>query len=106
MNPSQLKEVLRGIVPVQLIPFTADGEVDIDGLKENTQFLVDFAHSEGGREVVILTNGSTSECYALSDQQQKTVIRTVVEVSAGVPVIAGVSQAGTELTVELAQYAE
>jgi len=106
MTPSELKSVLRGVLPVQLIPFTAQGEIDVKGLEENTRFLVDFAQGEGGRDIVILTNGSTSECYALSAQQEKTIIRTVVEASAGVPVIAGVSEPGTELTVESARYAE
>ncbi len=106
MTPEELKAILRGVLPVQLVPFTPDGEIDVEGLKENTRFLVDFAQGNGGRDVVILANGSTSECYALSADQQRTVIRTVVEASAGVPVIAGVSEPGTELTVELARYAE
>ena len=106
MNPSELKAVLRGVLPVQLVPFTPGGAVDLEGLRQNTKFLVEFARSDSSPEVVIMTNGSTSECYALTEEQQKTVIKTVVQASDEVPVIAGVSQPGTELTVELARYAE
>ena len=54
-----------------------------------------------------MTNGSTTECYANSIEEQRKVIETVVNsVEGRLPVIAGVSQAGTRQTVDLAKYAE
>ena len=106
MTLDELKKRLKGIVPVQYCPYTKDKELDIEGLRENTQFLVDFA-KEGNKDVVVMTNGSTTECYANSLEEQKTVIKTVVEtVSGKIPVVAGVAQAGSERTIELAKYAE
>lgn len=106
MTLDELKKRLKGIVPVQYCPYTKDKELDIEGLRENTQFLVDFA-KEGNKDVVVMTNGSTTECYANSLEEQKTVIKTVVEtVSGKIPVVAGVAQAGAERTIELAKYAE
>lgn len=106
MSLDELKKRLKGIVPVQYCPYTKDKELDIEGLRENTQFLVDFA-KEGNKDVVLMTNGSTTECYANSLEEQKTVIKTVVEtVSGKIPVVAGVAQAGAERTIELAKYAE
>jgi len=102
----ELKKKLKGIVPVQYCPYTKNRELNVRGLKENTQFLVDFA-KKGKKDVVIMTNGSTTECYANSIEEQKTVIKTVVQTVAGrVPVIAGVSGAAAERTIELAQYAK
>ena len=104
MTLNELKKRLKGIVPVQFCPYTRDKELDVDGLRKNTQFLVDFAK---GKDVVVMTNGSTTECYANSLEEQKMVIKTVVDtVSGSVPVIAGVSQAAAERTIELAKYAE
>ena len=106
MTLDELKKRLKGIVPVQYCPYTKDKELNIEGLRENTQFLVDFA-KDGNKDVVLMTNGSTTECYANSLEEQKTVIKTVVEtVSGKIPVVAGVAQAGAERTIELAKYAE
>mgnify|MGYP000386112053 CR=1 FL=1 len=85
---SEFKQRLKGIVPVQICPYTREGEVDIEGFKENTKFLLDFAKK--GKDVVILTNGSTTEFYANSIAEQKSIIKTVVgTVSGQIPVIAG-----------------
>ncbi len=93
MSLEELKKRLKGIIPVQYCPYTKEGNLDIPGLKENTKFLVDFA-KDGNKDVVLMTNGSTTECYANSIEEQKTVIRTVVETVGGeIPVVAGVSQA-------------
>ena len=106
MTLNELKKRLKGIIPVQYCPYTKNKELDVEGLKKNTQFLVDFA-KDGNKDVVIMTNGSTTEFYANSTEEQKTVIKTVVETVAGtVPVVAGVSRAAAERTIEMAKYAE
>jgi 4-hydroxy-tetrahydrodipicolinate synthase len=106
MTLDQLKKRLKGIVPVQCCPYTKEGELDVEGLRENTQFLVDFA-KDGNKDVVVMTNGSTTECYANSLEEQKTVIKTVVETVGGrIPVVAGVSQPAARGTIQLAKYAE
>ena len=106
MTLDELKKRLKGIVPVQYCPYNKGKELDVEGLRKNTQFLVDFAQ-DGNKDVVVMTNGSTTECYANSLEEQTTVIKTVVEtVGRKVPVVAGVSQAAAERTIELAKYAE
>lgn len=106
MNPEEFKKRCKGIIPVQFCPYTESGELDIEGLKENTEFLVEFAE-KGNRDIVIMTNGSTTEFYANSIEEQKKVIKTVVETVDGrVPVIAGVSHSGTRETVKMAKYVE
>jgi len=107
MKPEEFRKGCQGIVPVQCCPYTRDcARIDLEALKRNTQFLVDFAR-EGSKDVLILTNGSTTEFYANSIEEQRSVIETVVDTVGGaVPVIAGVSQAGTEQTIRMAKYAE
>lgn len=105
MTLNELKKRLKGIVPVQYCPYTKEGELDIEGLRENTKFLLDFAKDE--KDVVLMTNGSTTEFYANSVEEQKKVIKTVVDTVAGqIPVVAGAMQAGAKLTIELVKYAE
>jgi len=106
MSPDEFKKKCRGIVPVQFCPYTNSGELDIKGLKENTEFLVEFAE-KGSRDLVIMTNGSTTEFYANSIEEQKKVIKTVVETVDGrVPVIAGASHSGTREAIKMAKYVE
>lgn len=101
----ELKKKLKGSVIVQFCPYTERGDVDLDGLKENTRFTLDFAKK--GKDVVIMANGSTGECYANTMEEQQQFIKTTVETVAGqVPVIAGVSQAAAGLTIQMARYAE
>ncbi len=107
MKPEEFREKCKGMVVVQFCPYTKDcASIDLKALKKNTQFLIDFA-KDGDKDVLIMTNGSTTEFYANSIEEQQSVIKTVVDtVNGAVPVIAGVSQAGTEQTVRMAKYAE
>lgn len=106
MEPKVFKSKCRGMVPVQYCPYTDNRELDLEGLTKNTEFLVDFAE-KGKKDVVIMTNGSTTEFYANSIEEQKSVIRTVVDTVGGsVPVVAGTSQPGTRETIKMARYAE
>jgi len=106
IKPEQFRERCQGIIPVQFCPYTGDlSRIDLEALRGNTRFLVDFA-AEGDKDMLILTNGSTTEFYANSIAEQRSVIETVVdEVGGAVPVIAGVSQAGTDETVKMARHA-
>ena len=105
MPVETFKKKCKGIFPVHFCPYTKRGEIDVDGLKQNIQYLLDFA--KGGKDLSIMTNGSTAECYANSVEEQKTVIKTVVDyVDGRVPVIAGTSQAGTKETIKMTKYAE
>jgi 4-hydroxy-tetrahydrodipicolinate synthase len=97
---------LYGVTPVLFCPYNTNDSLDLAGLKHNTEFLLKFAQKDN-KSLVIMTNGSTTECYANSNEEQRKVIETVVNTVGGkLPVIAGVSQAGTKQTVELAKYAE
>jgi len=106
MTPEEFRKACKGIIPVQYCPMNEKLEVNYEGLKENTKFLVDFSE-DGKKDVVIMTNGSTTEAYALSMEEQKKVIKTVVETVDGkLPVVAGVSRPSSVEAVELAKYAE
>ena len=84
----------------------SSSELDIEGLRENTEFLVEFAE-KGSRDLVIMTNGSTTEFYANFIEEQKVIVKTVVDTVDGrVPVIAGASHSGTREAIKMAKYVE
>jgi len=104
LSPSQMREKIKAVVIVQATPMNRDGSIDFEGLKSNTQFLLERS---SGKRVVLVPTGSTGEAYALSDAERLRVIETVIQTAAGrLPVVAGTAKAGTELTIELSRSAE
>ena len=104
ITPNEMREKVKAVVIVQGTPFNSDGSLDLQGLRANTQFLVERCK---GKRFVLVPTGSTGEFYALSDAERIQVIETVIEVADGaVPVVAGTAAAGTETTIELSQAAE
>ncbi|RLF23355.1 MAG: 4-hydroxy-tetrahydrodipicolinate synthase [Thermoprotei archaeon] len=94
-------ERLKGVIALSITPFTKEKEIDEEGLRENISFLV-----ESGVDVIVV-NGSCGECYALSLEEQKKIIKIAVdEVNGKIPVYAGTSHTGTKIVVELSKYAE
>ena len=104
ISPGEMRERVKAVVIVQATPFNRDGGLDVEGLKANTQFLIDRCK---GKRFVFVPTGSTGEAYALSDAERIRVIEAVIETAAGaVPVVAGTADAGTEQTISLSQAAE
>lgn len=104
MDLEALKEKIRGVDIVLITPFEEDGALDLEGLRENVNFLVEEIE---GKDFILTPVGSTGEFYALSEEEHKAVIRAVVkEVAGRVPVFAGTAQAATPQTVAMCRYAE
>jgi len=94
-------EQLKGVVALSITPFTSDGKVDEEAFRENIRFLID-----SGADVLV-PNGSCGECYALTIEEQKKVIKIAVEEAGGkIPVYPGASHSGTNIAIELSKYAE
>ena len=92
VSPDEMRERIKAVVIVQATPFNRDASLDVEGLKANTQFLVERCR---GKRFVFVPTGSTGEFYALSSSEQIEVIETVIETTAGaVPVVAGTAAAG------------
>lgn len=104
LTPELMREKINAVVIVQATPLNRDGSLDLEGLRRNTQFLVQQC---AGKRVVLVPAGSTGEAYALSDAERLKVIETVIDCAAGkLPVVAGTASAGTEHTVELSKAAQ
>lgn len=96
---------MKGVVHiVQLTPFKEDEEIDYEALKENTKFLVE---KQSYGPMVLTPVGSTGEKYALTDEEWKKVVKTVIDAANGkLPVVPGTSHSGTKVAVERSKYAE
>lgn len=106
MEPQELKSELSAVCAVLFTPFDNRKEIDEDGLRQNISFLIE--KSKGHTEkLVFIVNGSMSEFYALTEEEQKRIIEiTVDEVGNKALVIAGTGHSGTRPALIMSQYAE
>ncbi len=104
MQLSDLRKARRGVDIVQATPFNKDGNLDLEGMRANTRWLVERT---AGKDFIFTPLGGTGEFYAMSDDERKAVLKMVVEEVKGKNVIlAGAAQAGTPETIKMCQYAE
>ena len=75
MKPQELKERLRGAVVTLITPFRADFELDLDGLRENTRFIIDSGVRTG--KGVLLAGGACGEFPCLTIEERKKVAKAV-----------------------------
>lgn len=100
MHPNTLRNKLSGVIAFPITPFKEDLSLDLPGLHENLNKLLEYPIS------AIVTAGGTGEMYALTPAEYLRVIElTALAVEDRVPVIAGVGF-GQRLGVEMAQAAE
>ena len=93
--------MFEGTYVVTVTPLTKDEDLDIEALEDNVDFYID----NGIHGVAV--GGSTGEFAALSLEEHKKIISTVVDrVNGRVPVIAGTAACATRRVIELNRYAK
>lgn len=98
------KLTFKGIGALVLTPFDQRLMVDFEGLAHNVRHMIDNGLDASCGFLVV--NGSMGECYAMTLDERKQVIRAVVEVASGrIPVVAGCSDTSIENVVALSRYA-
>jgi len=105
LSRSEVKPLLRGVINIQLTPFSSDTEIDEKALRENTRFMIEGGLVTGKGIQVIA--GSNGEGFSLSDAEYEKLINIVVEEAKGeVPIVVGCVRPGTSQVIKLAKYAE
>jgi 5-dehydro-4-deoxyglucarate dehydratase len=75
---------LEGVIAFPVTPFTASGELDLEGLRANLARLVSHPLA------AVVAAGGTGEVYSLSEQEHDDVVRHTTQVVGDrIPVIAG-----------------
>jgi 4-hydroxy-tetrahydrodipicolinate synthase len=86
---------ISGSITALATPFTAAGEIDLDGWQRLLQLQLD-----GGTQGVVVA-GSTGEAASLYDAEYDLLLRSAVEFIAGrIPVLAGTGLSNTARTIE------
>jgi 5-dehydro-4-deoxyglucarate dehydratase len=100
MQPNTLRNKLSGVIAFPITPFKDDLSLDLPGLHQNLNKLLEYPIS------AVVPAGGTGELYSLTPAEYLRVIElTALAVEDRVPVIAGVGF-GQRLGVEMAQAAE
>ncbi len=95
------KTVFRGVGTALVTPFSADGSVNYEKLKELTEFQI-----QKGANAIIAC-GTTGEKSTLRHEEHLKVIQTIITTAAGrIPVVAGTGSNDTLYTLELSEEAE
>jgi 4-hydroxy-tetrahydrodipicolinate synthase len=90
-----------GIMPANILPFTADLAIDEPAYRRHLRWLADTPGVTG-----IVANGHAAEVSSLSREERKRALAIALdEVGDGCPVVAGVYADGTQEAVELARDA-
>ncbi|HEY4907992.1 MAG TPA: dihydrodipicolinate synthase family protein [Methylomirabilota bacterium] len=91
-----------GCIPANLLPFTADLQIDVPAYKQHLRWLAD---AKG--VTAIVANGHAAEVSSLSREERKRALALAFEeVGDKVPLIAGVYSDGTHEAIELARDAQ
>ena len=100
MHPNTLRNKLTGVIAFPITPFKDDLSLDLPGLHQNLNKLLEYPIS------AVVPAGGTGEMYSLTPAEYRRMIElTALAVEDRVPVIAGVGF-GQRLGVEMAQAAE
>ena len=104
MSYEYLKDNLHGIISLVFTPFKADGSLNEEALR----YMINKMKGDlRGHRACIMAGGSLAEFFTMSDAETVRYIDVVSEtVGKDIPLIMGVGRAGTDYTIELAQYAE
>ena len=95
------KTIFCGVGTALVTPFSANGNVDFEKLKELTEIQI----ANGVNAIVAC--GTTGEKSTLRHEEHLKVIETIIQTSAGrVPVVAGTGSNDTLYTLELSKAAE
>ena len=100
MQHDAFKASLRGVLAFSPTPFTADDEVDLDGLAQHVDLLC-----RSGVPVVVVCGG-VGEFFSLEMDEYRACIRTAVEAVAGRSIVAAGIGHSTRIARQLAAYAE
>ena len=105
MDYKRLRDRVKGIVVVMVTPFKKNYEIDVEGLKKLTRFLIDSGIKEGTG--VLVPTGSSGECPMLTGEERKEIFE-IVKKEAGdtVPILGGCNHTDTRTVIKLAHYAE
>lgn len=105
MKYDELRDKIRGVVVPLITPFKSNQEIDEDGLRKLTRYLIDNGVTTGYGTLIV--TGSSGECPMLTDEERKREFEIVKdEAKNDVPILGGCNHTDPRTVIKLAKYAE
>lgn len=104
LKPQEMIKRIKG--PITILPthFSDNGDLDLGATRASAEYARD---TYAGHDGCVMIAGSTSEFYAMTDEESLAMIETVVDVLNGkVPLIAGTGRAATRLSIDMSVKAQ
>ena len=104
LSYQQMFEQTKGVISLLPTHFNRDESLDLGAMRETAEYA---CQQLKGHDGAIMIAGSTSEFYAMTDEETLQMIDAVVKtVNGRAPVIAGTGRAATRLTVDISKRAQ
>jgi 5-dehydro-4-deoxyglucarate dehydratase len=100
ITPDAMKPHLRGAIAFPITPYTPDGEVDLDAVRANADFLA------SSRVASIVAPSGTGEFFSLTPGETNAVLQATVEAAAGRKPVIAAAGIGPRVAAEQAAFAE
>lgn len=94
MNAEKLKERLEGVTTIPVLPFAADGSVDLEGHLRNVRYLLTHNSLDGGLERVIAVAGTSLIQHLDECQQTPLIAATGLEIGDAGVFVSGITPQG------------
>ncbi|MSP13662.1 MAG: dihydrodipicolinate synthase family protein [Chloroflexi bacterium] len=105
ITPEQAKARWRGVVIPLVTPFKKNGDLDLDALRTNVQWILDKGARQGN--TILLAAGSGGDFTTMNIAERKQVIKTVADVTGDrLPIIAGVQALDIRDCIDLCKFSE
>lgn len=99
---SWVRKNLHGYIAVTTTPFTASGDIDEDGLRRNTDYILALPGVNG-----LYLSSIYQEFWTMTTNERKRLAEIVIESTAGrAPVIVGTSHTSVRDVLDLAKHAQ
>ena len=100
ITPDAMKPHLRGAIAFPITPYTPDGDVDLDAVRANADFLA------SSRVASIVAPSGTGEFFSLTPSEADAVLQATVEAAAGRKPVIAAAGIGPRVAAEQAAFAE
>lgn len=104
LTPSEMIKKIKGPLTIFPTHFNKDGKLDLEAMKASAEYAKE---AYKGRDGCMMIAGSTSEFYAMTDEESVSMIKTVAETLKNeLPLIAGTGRAATNLSIDMSLKAQ
>lgn len=104
LKPEEMIKRIKGPLTIFPTHFKDNGDLDLGAMRATAQYA---RETYRGHDGCVMIAGSTSEFYAMTDEESLAMIRTVAEeLDGSVPLIVGTGRAATRLSVDMSVRAQ